>query len=71
MSPFPPFHALSERDEKALWLAALQETRIQADFADMVTVQHPAKEALQAETVTTMRACSKSSLKNIFVSIVV
>jgi hypothetical protein len=30
----------------ALWLAALQETRIQADFTDVVTVQHPAEKTL-------------------------
>jgi hypothetical protein len=37
---------LSERDEDALWLAALQESRIQADFTDVVTIQHPAEKTL-------------------------
>lgn len=54
----------SEHDQHTLRFAALQETRVQADFADMVTVQHPAKKTLQTKTVATVRARSESPLNN-------
>lgn len=61
MSPLPNSFYQSVMNI-TLWLAALQETRIQTDFADVVTVQHPTEKTLQAQTVSTVGACSKSPL---------
>lgn len=44
--------------------AALDESRVEADISDVMSVQQPGEETLQTQTVTTMRACAILPLKH-------
>ena len=39
-----------------LRFTSLYKSRVETDFTDMISVENPAEESLQAETVTTMGA---------------
>lgn len=44
--------------------AALDESWVQADVSDVMSVQQPGEETLQTQTITTMRACAVFPLKH-------
>lgn len=45
--------------------AALDESWVQADVSDVMSVQQPGEETLQTQTVTTVRACAVFPLVSI------
>lgn len=47
---------------ECLWCASLQETRIEADFTNVVSVKQPCKETFKAKSIATMRTTSVLSL---------
>lgn len=49
-------------DDAALGRTAADVARVHGGLADMVDVEHPAKEAFETETESTMRAGSESTL---------
>lgn len=44
--------------------AALDESWVQADVSDVMSVQQPGEETLQTQTVTTVRTCAILPLKH-------
>ena len=51
------------RDRERSRLATTNETRVHADFADVLAIQQPAKETLEAETVSTVRLSPVAALQ--------
>ena len=51
------------RDRGRSRLATTNETRVHADFADVLAIQQPAKETLEAETVSTVRLSPVAALQ--------